>query len=391
MSNPTTPPLPPFRQQTPAILLLTVVFLMNFTGRVVLAPLLPSVEEEMALTHAQAGMSFLFLSAGYLIAMTVSGYFSARLKHRGAIVLSLTLLGLSTLGVAWAPTLAAMRAGLFCMGFGSGLYLPSAIATITSLVASRDWGKAIAIHELAPNVSFFGVPLLAELLLRVSSWRACLLYLGAVTFVTGSVYAVFGRGGRFAGRPPELAVVGQLVRNPLLWVVLLLFVTGVGATLGVFAMLPLYLVSTRGMEEGWANTLTGLSRLACPLVALAAGWVSDRFGVRRTLTVTLVLTGAATMLLGLVADSWLTLVVFLQPSVSAGFFPAGFTALSTIGDASSRSTAVSLVVPLAFVLGGGLVPWFLGLSGDLGAFHMGFVWVGLFFLWTAWLARATRN
>ncbi len=357
---------------------MAAIFLLNFTGRVILAPLLPTVETDLGITHAQAGMFFLFISAGYLTAMTGAGYVSARLTHHRTIVLSFALLGVSTMAVAGASTLAGMRLGLFAMGLGAGLYLPSAIATITSLVTRPHWGKAISIHELAPNTSFIAVPLLAELLLRTLSWRSILFRFGIVTFLASGLYAALGRGGKFPGEPPALAVIWRFLKDPMLWIILTLFVMGVAITLGVFTMLPLYLVSTRGLDEGWANTLVGLSRGACPLLALAAGWAADRFGVRRTLSVTLVLSGITVALIGLVPDSWLAVAVFIQPSVAVGFFPAGFTALSTMGDAQTRGTAVSLVVPMAFVIGGGGTPWFLGLMGDLGAFHLGFVWVGVF-------------
>ena len=366
---------------------MAAIFLLNFTGRVILAPLLPTVEEDLGISHAQAGMFFLFISAGYLTAMSGAGYVSARLLHHRTIVLSFALLGLSTLVVAQASTLTGIRFGLFAMGLGAGLYLPSAIATITSLVTRPHWGKAISIHELAPNTSFIIVPLLGELLLRSLSWRAILFYFGLVNFLASGLYTVFGRGGRFAGEPPVPAVVWRFLKDPMLWIVLALFILGVAITLGVFTMLPLYLVSERGLGEAWANTLVGLSRGACPVLALVAGWAADRFGVRRTLSTTLTLSGVTVALLGLVPDSWLTFAVVIQPMVAVGFFPAGFTALSTLGDMQTRGTAVSLVVPMAFVIGGGATPWFLGLCGDLGAFDMGFVWVGVFTLAGAFLAR----
>ena len=65
----------------------------------------------------------------------------------------------------------AMRMGLFILGFAAGLYIPSAIATITSLIARPHWGKAIAVHELAPNLAFFAGPFVAELFLDWSTWR----------------------------------------------------------------------------------------------------------------------------------------------------------------------------------------------------------------------------
>ncbi len=365
-----------FRRQAPAVLLMAAIFLLNFTGRVILAPLLPTVEAELGISHAQAGMLFLFISAGYLTAMTAAGYVSSRLTHHRTIVLSFAFLGLSAMAVAGAPDLNGMRLGVFAMGLGAGLYLPSAIATITSLVSRPHWGKAISIHELAPNASFVAVPLLGELLLRSLSWRSILFRFGLVTVLSSGLYAVLGRGGKFPGVPPALTVVRRFLKDPMLWVVLVLFIMGVAITLGVFTMLPLYLVSARGLDEAWANTLVGLSRGACPFLALAAGWAADRFGVRRTLSVTLTLSGMTVALVGLAPDAWLAVAVIIQPSVAVGFFPAGFTALSALGDAHTRGTAVSLVVPTAFVIGGGGIPWFLGFMGDLGGFPQGFVWVG---------------
>ena len=369
---------------------MAAIFLLNFTGRVILAPLLPTLEEDLGLTHAQAGLFFLFLSAGYLTAMTGAGHVSARLTHHRTIVLSFALLGVATLGVAQASTLTTMRVGVFTMGLGAGLYLPSAIATITSLVTRPHWGKAISIHELAPNTSFMAVPLLAQLLLRSLTWRSILFYFSLVTFCASGLYAFFGQGGKFPGEPPVFAVIKRFLKDPMLWNVLSLFVMGVAITLGVFTMLPLYLVSDRGLDESWANTLVGLSRVVCPVLALVAGWAADRFGVRRTLSVTLGLSGVTAALLGLVPDRWITLAVFIQPAMAVGFFPAGFTALSSLGDARTRSTAVSLVVPMAFVMGGGGIPWFLGWCGDLGAFGMGFVWVGVLTLAGIWGALAYK-
>lgn len=369
-----------FWPQASPLLFITAIFVLNFSARIVLAPLLPAIEEDLHITHAQSGMFFLLLAAGYFVAMINSGYLSARITHRGTIILSCAALGCSLIAVSLAPTLTGIRLGFFGVGCAAGLYLPSAIATITALIASRHWGKGIAIHELAPNLAFVAVPFLAELLLASMSWRTILLYFGTISVVLSATFAVFGRGGRFAGTPPVLHVVRMLLAMRSFWIIALLFAMAVAATLGVFAMLPVYLVSAKGMTEAWANTLVGLSRIICPPMALVAGWSADRFGVRRTMAVTLALSGATTILIGAGHDNWLLLGIFLQPAVSVGFFPAGFSALAGIGNPTMRSVAVAMAVPLAFVLGGGLIPWLLGIAGDFERFGWGFVGVGLFIL-----------
>jgi NNP family nitrate/nitrite transporter-like MFS transporter len=150
----------------------------------------------------------------------------------------------------------------------------------------------------------------------------------------------------------------------------------VSSTLGVYAMLPLYLVSERHIDQSWANVVLALSRSYGPVLALLGGWVSDRLGPKRTIVIALNLTGATTFLLGPAADSWISLAVFLQPLVAVWFFPAAFAALAAITSPAGRNLAVSFTIPFGYVIGGGVVPTFIGIMGDAGTFAAGFVVTG---------------
>jgi NNP family nitrate/nitrite transporter-like MFS transporter len=81
--------------------------------------------------------------------------------------------------------------------------------------------------------------------------------------------------------------------------------------------------------------------------------------------------GSATVFLGASTGSWLVLMVFLQPVVAVCFFPPGFAALSAIGPPGARNIAVSLTVPAAFLVGGGVIPMGMGMMGDAGFFALG--------------------
>ena len=58
------------------------------------------------------------------------------------------------------------------------------------------------------------------------------------------------------------------------------------------------------------------------------------------------------------------------------FFPPAFAALSLIGTPNTRNVAVSLTVPMGFMLGGGAVPIGIGFAGDLGSFAWGIAILG---------------
>ena len=358
------------------VFFLVGIFLLNFSARIILSPLLPTIEEELAISHGQAGFFFFLISAGYLLGLLSSGFFASRVTHKRTIVVSSAGVGIALIAIALASALSTIRVGLVALGFAAGLYIPSAIAAITSVIRQEHWGKAIAVHELAPNLAFFASPFIAEVFLTWATWRVALGSLGAMSLIMSLTYHHYGRGGEFVGESPGSRAFGILVRAPAFWLMLILFGLGVSSTIGVYAMLPLYLVNEQAMRPSWANTVVALSRMHGPVLGLLGGWVSDWLGPKRTMIVSLIFTGIATLLLGMVSGWWTSAVVLLQPLVAVWFFPAAFAALALITGPNARNLAVAFTVPFGFLLGGGAIPTFIGMMGDAGLFAMGFVVAG---------------
>jgi NNP family nitrate/nitrite transporter-like MFS transporter len=379
-----------FRRQLGSLLFLVALFLLNFTARIILAPFLPTIEKELEISHGQAGSFFFLISAGYVIGLIASGFCASRTTHKLTIVFSSAGIGVALLVVSSADSLWAIRLGLSCAGLAAGLYIPSAIATITALVDQAHWGKAIAVHELAPNLAFFLGPFVAELFLRGSTWRMALTVLGAASVIASLAYYRFGRGGEFRGESPASGAFGVLVRTPAFWLMPVLFGLGVSATIGVYAMLPLYLVSERDMDQSWANTLVALSRSYGPILGLLGGLVSDRLGPKQTIVASLAFTGVITVLLGLISNHWISAIVLLQPLLAVWFFPAGFAALAAITRPDARNLAVAFAIPFGFMIGGGAIPTFIGIMGDSGSFARGFIAAGILIASGAALALLLR-
>lgn len=379
-----------FGPQLQPVWFLVVIFLLNFISRIILSPLLPTIERELGISHAQAGFLFFLTSGGYLGGLLSSGLLAAHTTHRFAIIVSGVGVGLAMLTVAFAGNLLLLGGALFGVGLTAGLYMPSAIATITSLVDRAHWGKAIAVHELAPNVAFFVSPFVAEFFLAISSWRTAMGVLGILSIAAGIGFARFGRGGEFAGESPFSAAFGSVVRTPSFWLMIILFGLGVSSTVGIYALLPLYLVTERAMETIWANTIVALSRIHGPIMGLLGGWATDKLGVTRTIIMSLAFTGLLTALLGLLSGVPLNLAVLLQPLVAVWFFPAAFAAIAMITPANARNLAVSLSVPFGFLIGGGAVPTFIGAMGDAGSFAWGITITGAMIAAGALLAGLLR-
>jgi len=369
-----------FRSQTGPIFLLAGIFFLNFISRIILAPLLPTIERDLAVGHSEAGSLFLLISMGYFVSLLGSGLVASRLMHSRTIVLSATAIAIALFAITFSTSLLGIRLGLILLGLAAGLYLPSGISTLTSLVSPNQWGKALAIHELAPNLSFVAAPLISEALLLWFPWRTVLAVLGVASLLAGIVFARFGRGGKFPGDAPSVASFRTILTKPAFWIMTVLFSLGITGSLGVYAMLPLYLVAERSIDQHLANTLVAFSRISGLGMAFLAGWATDRFGARRVMAAVFFLTGTMTVLLGIIKGYWIVVIVFLQPMLAVCFFPAGFAALSCIGPPSSRNVAVSLAIPFAFLIGAGAIPTGIGVMGDTFSFAFGFALVGVLIL-----------
>jgi len=367
---------------------LTGIFYLNFVSRIILGPFLPVIEHELGLGHGEVGSLFLFIQIGYATGLLGSGIVSWRFTHRHTIVVSAVAVGISLAGLSLTSSMWAMRSCLVLVGTGAGLYLPAGVATITHLVKDAHWGRALAFHELAPNLAFITAPLLAEAFLASISWRGVLAGLGAIAVLLGGCFAFSGQGGSRQGEAPSMPTVGGLLRDPAVWAMMLIFAAGVGSSLGLYSMLPLFLVSDNGMTLRTANSITGLSRVACLAVAFFSGWLTDRMGHRHALTVALTTTASLNLCLGLFPGPVLTpIFVFLQGAAAVMFFPAAFAAVSRLVPGQMRNLGVALTTAVGVFLGGGGVPALVGYLAEAASFSTAFTVVGALAIFSPLLLR----
>ncbi|MBM4338213.1 MAG: MFS transporter [Deltaproteobacteria bacterium] len=365
-----------FLSQVGPPLFLVGIFLVNFLSRIILSPLMPTVKEDLRIGHDEAGSFFFLITLGYCTGLLLSGFISSRFKHRRAIIFSSFAVGAALFLISSIRDLWGIRLGLAVMGLAAGFYLPSGISTLTSLVSQRHWGKALALHELAPNLGFIVAPILTEVLLGWCSWQGILAVVGVASFVAGGIFILKGKGGDFYGAAPDLRTLKGVLKEPSFLLMVVFFSLGVGSSFSIYSMVPLYLVSEKGMDRTWANTLLALSRIAPVATAFLAGWMTDRLGAKKTLKVVFLTAGIATAMIGVVPLPWIIPIIFLQPILATAFFPAGFAALAKVGSPHMKNVAVSLTVPLGFLIGGGAGTACLGVAGEAKLFFLGFILFG---------------
>lgn len=374
-------PIPePFRARAGIVTFLAGLFFLNFLGRFILAPLMPAIERDLGLSHTQAGSLFLTMSLGFSAAQFGSGFFTSKFNHRKTLIISALGVGAVLFPLSFVHSIWMVQLSMVLLGLAAGLHLPSAIATITAMVSRNDWGKALGLHSTAPTFSLMAAPILVALLEGTASWRAIVLSVGVMAFLCGLAFVRYGRCGDFPGQAPGPAVIATIARQRSFWIMTVLFALGIGGGVGLYAMLPLFLIKECGMDAGVANTWLGVSQILGLLSTFFAGWVMDRAGVRKTIAVVLFSGGLATLFLGMFGKDWPVTILSFQRLIVAAYFPAGFAALSRTVPPHLRSVATSLITPSAFLIGGGALPTLIGYLGETRTFAFGITLFGALML-----------
>ncbi len=356
---------------------LGVMFFLNIVSRLCVGPLLPVIEGEFGLRHSGAGSLYFFLTAGSCIGLYLSGHVAWRLSHRATIAISGMTLGAALVGIAFTPSLFWIRAELLLLGIGAGLYLPSGVATLTENTREASWGRVLAIHELGPNLGYICAPLLAEFLLAFFSWQGVLGALGVPAMLLSGAFLLSGLGRTSRAQRPSAAAIALLARDRAFWGVASLFAVSIGLGLGIYSMMPLFLINDVGMDRASANLVTGLSRISGLFSVFLAGVLADRIGRPRTVVCALAAAGTCAALLGVLQGMWITPVLaFLQAASAASFYPAGFALLSSAFPVSVRNLAVSMVLILGTLFGAGGVPPLIGFLADTASFSFAFAAAG---------------
>jgi len=352
---------------------LGVLFFLNIVSRLCVGPLLPVIEQEFGLRHSGAGSLYFFLAAGSCVGLYLSGHVAWRLSHRANIAVSGMTLGAALVAIAFTPALFGIRAELLLLGIGAGLYLPSGVAVLTENTHEGSWGRVLAIHELGPNLGYICAPLIAELLLGVFSWQGVLGSMGVPAILLSGAFLLSGLGETAPAQRPGGATLTLLARDRSFWGVASLFAVSIGLGLGIYSMMPLFLVNDVGMDRVHANLITGLSRISGLVSVFLAGTLADRIGRPRTVVLSLGAAGTCAVLLGVVQGPWITpLLAFLQAASAASFYPAGFSLLSSVFPLPVRNLAVSMVLILATLFGAGGVPPLIGFLADTVSFSFAF-------------------
>jgi len=353
------------------------LWFLNFSTRTILSPILPLIEDNLSLSHGEAGGLFTSLSMGYSISLLLTGRFASIWGYKRIVAAGFMGIGLVFVALQWIETYLAFHAFFFLLGLATGTYLPTMLPIITETYDYKNWGKAIGIHDSAASLSLFTIPIIIAFSLEFLSWKKILLILGIVSLLLLIYFWKVSVEPKPETSPQGIRYIDFFKRKAI-YIMALLWILSSASSLGVYSILPLYLVKERGIDYYLANTLLGISRAGGIVVPILIGFLLDRYGYRRMLMLSLLTTGLSTISLSIASNLSMILVTLtLQAILSLAFFPIGLAAVSKLTSISERSMALGLIISIGVMFGMGGSPFLLGVIADHSSFKIGILGLGV--------------
>lgn len=378
-----TAPAPdlPRERVAAARLAVLAVFACNGMAFAAWASRIPDIKHTLGLSAGELGLTLLFMSAGSLVGLPMSGWVAAKVGARGSVLIGIVSMVFGVVGLGIGTDLLGSRwvvsAALFAFGFGVGIW--DVGMNLEGASVERLWGRSVMPHF---HAAFSGGTVLSALVgafmsaAHVPVWAH--LAGMAVVIAAGTLWTLgaflprgleHGDGEPHAasGADPGTSPPASRPRSLAAWTERRTLLIGVMTLVAAFTegtandWFSVALVEGHGLPA-WAGVLGFAVFLSFMTLGRVGGTrLLDRYGRVATLRVLFMLAAAGSLLVvfGNVALAYVGGAIW-GFGVSLGF-PVGMSAAADDPlRASARLSVVATIGYTAFIAG----PPLLGFLGD---------------------------
>jgi len=329
--------------------LVAAVVLVDTMFFAAVAPLLPHYSDDFDLSKTGAGILTAAYPAGTLLGALPSGWLATRWGVKPTLLLGLALLGLASLGFAFAHTIVVLDTARFIQGIGGSCMWAAGMAWLISATPADRRGELIGAALSAAIVGVLLGPVLGGAATVLSPEA---VFSGIAVVAAGLAAWAWSMPGV---EPEESAGIGAMLRSLGRPAVLLGF--WIFTIPALFSGVVEVLVPLRLDDLGVAGTTIGavflISAAVEAVVSPLAGRASDQAGRMAPIRAGLIAAMVMAIVLPLPRTAVLVgLAVVLSFVALATFWAPGMAMLSDAAEASG------LDQPLAFAMSN--LAWALG-------------------------------
>jgi MFS family permease len=359
--------------------ILTLINLLNYLDRYVVAGILTEIETAFAIDQTHAGLVQTMFLVSYVIASPFAGYFGDRIPRKYMIAAGVMVWSLATIASGMATTYSQLLIARAFIGVGEAGYATVAPSLISDLFP-RGWrGKMMSVFYAAIPIGGALGFIVGGAVAARWGWRSAFFVAGGPGLFL-AVLALFmkepqrGATEETVGEaaPPMWEGVKQLLRNGQFQSI------NVGYTLLTFAIgglalfMPTFFIKVHGVPLERADFVFGLITVTAGFAGTAAGGLAGDWALKRHAGGYLWISG-----MGLLLGTPFALATAFAPGVSTGYVMAGLAmfflffntgpinaALVNCVPAQLRALAVAFDILCIHLFGDALSPILIGKVAD---------------------------
>ena len=308
-------------------------------------PMQPFMQDEFGLSKAQLGGVTAAFSLSSGASQLPAGWLADRIGPTWLITAGVLGVGIGGVLVGLSHSYAMLLVFLVFMGFMAGGYHPASTPLISLSVPATQRGRALGLHLIGGNSSFFLAPLIAGGIASAWGWRGSFIALAIPTIILGLFFFHYlnKRYGKshieamkrkqMEERPPQPGYKRRLIAF------LTMMVVGGGAGATVNSFLPVYIKEVLGASNEVSAMSLSIIFSSGLWAGPIGGWIADRIGATKVVIVTGILGGLIIFALKEVSLGWgLWIVLWVLGIIQAVRFPVTEVFIMSQSTAKNRST-----------------------------------------------------
>ena len=361
----------------------TLLNLLNYIDRYILAAVLPSMQADLSLTNSQSGLLATAFLVTYLLTSPIFGVLGDRLSRTRLMSVGVIAWSVATAATGFMRNFAQLLTARSCVGVGEAAYATISPALLTDYFPREKRGRAFSIFYVAIPVGAAAGYLLGGFIEAAWGWRAAfyvvglpgvamaLLALTAADPPRGSTEDVVEKeatqslAGALRGLCTNFAYVGTV-----LGYVAYSFALG-----GLQLWIPKFLNVVRGLELARADSIVGVLTVVAGLSGTFVGGYLGDVVSSRTKHGQLWVSGLSSV--AAIVPTWLALSVSTWPDYMVWLFIAEFLLFLSTGPVNveivnvvpvhARAMAMAVSIFAIHLFGDAISPPIVGWLADLSS------------------------
>lgn len=255
---------------------MTLLSLLSYVDRTVLALFSHTILREEGLSAEQYGWMISAFSVAYLVGNPAWGRALDRFGVRAGLALAVVLWTVASASHALLHTAVAFALARAALGFGEGATFPAGLRTATQTLRPDQRSRGVALAYSGGSLGAVLTPIVMTPIALLWGWRGAFVCTGFFGAVWLALWAWVSRDARLrpeplseGGSPPRLA-------DPSLWGFMATYAFGGLPIAFVLYGAPIYLARRLGCDQATLGHLLFIPPLGWETGYFFWGWVIDR-------------------------------------------------------------------------------------------------------------------